>query len=502
MDTETNQCHDALPSLPEPLSTPKLFSMTQSMHQLENLSQAQAQKHITRGLLISNYSENSTTASPFRPNRTRGGAQQERSRPLIFPALQRFQKPQDQNYAEHLQTPQKQQLPRAPFFSLLKASGAPPVQDTSRHFFQAQSQQPEHSVERMMKREQLSVKDSSSSPPPHPQPHQMLPPPPPPDGPISRPGSRNRSRSRSQSRSSASFRNEERAPTTDFGFVGSPPAALASQSTDLPDIAIRALREVQTVSAELMEERRRTKSLLSQLNALTTAYDALKLQQSSTQQDLFSAQRLHEEQAEDAASAKKDRATALDSLALASESLASVKLELSTIIADRDILRVTLAKEKLETKTSLARIKTSMSELGDNYRSLRGAFGELKVAYDASQKLVGELRDTRAWAADKLQTLEPLLNDEGQYSRAAAVKILVGELQNEIADARRVIDLLRDKLHVLSSQLAEAQGRVRELEDDERTSLLASLRRLSMDSDEGDEASPASFGGQRVALVF
>ncbi|GLB45557.1 hypothetical protein LshimejAT787_2400150 [Lyophyllum shimeji] len=420
MDTGIN--YDALRNLHESKSTqPKLFSLTQSMPQLENLNGSQKYNRVNVGCF--------DTPGPFRPYRSHGGDPASK-RPPLFPALQRFQKPQEQNQAQKYQQPQKAPY-RPPFFGLLKPPSEASAPEPSRYpaVFR-QGIVTFTSTSHVVGGAHIASHDG------HPQPLQILQPPPPPTAPISRPSSparpRPRPHSRSRSRSTTSYRQEERPNEFDAGFDGSPPARLISQSTDLPDIAIKALREVRSVNAELTEERRRSKILISQLNTLTAAHETLKLQHSSVQQELLSARRQSEECAEAVASTKNDLSIALTSLASATQEL---------------------------------------DALGESYASLRSSFGELKNAYDASQALVLDLREARQVAADGLKTIEPLLNDEGQYAHGTSVKVVVGELQDEIADSQRVIDLLRDKLHHVSSQLAEAQGRVRELEEYERVAL-------------------------------
>jgi len=110
---------------------------------------------------------------------------------------------------------------------------------------------------------------------------------------------------------------------------------------------------------------------------------------------------------------------------MAMDSLATAKLRFSTVSADWDTLRAKLEVEKEQVKTRFVNMKKSMCELGENYGSLRASFGELKKAYEASQALVVDLREVRAWAAEGLQTIEPLLNDDSQYARAASIKVLV-----------------------------------------------------------------------------
>ncbi|KAG5654188.1 hypothetical protein H0H81_006570 [Sphagnurus paluster] len=78
------------------------------------------------------------------------------------------------------------------------------------------------------------------------------------------------------------------------------------------------------------------------------------------------------------------------------------------------------------------------------------------------------------------KALEPLLDLDGNYARGKQVKLVLAELQDENADSRRVIDLLRDKLYHLPAQLAEAKARIKELEAEERRLI---FQRIHTDGD-------------------
>jgi hypothetical protein len=90
---------------------PKVFSLTQSVNQRENLI---GKSMGNRDRLP--FSENPKS---FKPGRLLGGNQSSKRSP-IFPALQRFQKPQTQQ-------PQQKPQPTAPFFTLLNSSTPVPA---------------------------------------------------------------------------------------------------------------------------------------------------------------------------------------------------------------------------------------------------------------------------------------------------------------------------------------------------------------------------------------
>ncbi|KAG6856581.1 hypothetical protein H0H87_002970 [Tephrocybe sp. NHM501043] len=299
------------------------------------------------------------------------------------------------------------------------------------------------------------------------RPHQMLPPPPPPQGPDSRSSSpapvppRPQSRSRSRSRSSMAF---HRAGEGDgFGFGNDFSMNMGGEAegdADMSTIAINALRGVRAANAELGEE----------LNALTATHESLKAQH-----------------------------TALSSsLSQTNEQLSTLKSTheeaLRTLLTRDDALRVRdeeqeQAKRLREAeRVRVGELRKDFTELGERYTNLRKSFAELKEKMERERREGEEdVRGARKWAGEGLGTvyaeLEPLLADDMIFAQTA--RGLVRELQEELADcmffplfsllpqksalthlaAHRVTDLLRDKLHHLSSSLALAQERVRELEE-------------------------------------
>ncbi|KAG6873641.1 hypothetical protein C0995_013146 [Termitomyces sp. Mi166 len=263
----------------------------------------------------------------------------------------------------------------------------------------------------------------------------MLPPPIPPQGPDSRPPSpvpRPRPRSRSRSRSSTAMafcRGDEE------GDEGDDATGLGMDA-EVDAVAINALRGVRVANAKLGEERRKCKSLLAQINTLTTTHESLKHEHSSTSAELRSAL----------------------------EELAKRKEEASIFRADLDKAN----RKRGEEKERVEALRRGIKELGESYAALKAAFDELKDSHEKEKRFREEAQHAKVWAGESLKKLEPLLEDDRYLAKEA--RGLVTSLQDELADSRRVIDLLRDKLHHLSSALAEAQNQSRELEDAGRES--------------------------------
>lgn len=448
MDDELN--YDSL-RLSQPLKLsqtrilkPKVFSLAQSANQRENLVLNSAGKRDRPP-----FSENTKA---FRPARLLGGDQNAK-RPPIFPALQRFQKSENQQ-----PRPQEPQSSTTQFFSLLKPSTAAPASTPADVCFSHPL--PARSVESSPHRdhEPSSDKDLPLSPSPQSRaahtPHlQMLPP----RSPLVLPISRPESRARSQSHSSASLHNDEVTLNVDHSTDLSTP----SKSKGLPDIAINVLRELQVVNDELVGERRHTQSILNQLNALSTAHEALTSNYNMRQQEMVSVQR-------ELDAAKHEVRDIQGNLALVNDSKEKTQKELDKMLEQLGNARNELKAEREERMCKMAGVRERLVDLGTNYAQLQTSFQSLKLSYDASQALLSEMRHVRGWAADGLRTLEPLLDAANNYTRAGELKMVLGELQDELAGSHRVNDLLRDKLHHQSSQLAETRDRVRELEEAEK----------------------------------
>ncbi|KAF8192702.1 hypothetical protein K438DRAFT_1969835 [Mycena galopus ATCC 62051] len=63
-------------------------------------------------------------------------------------------------------------------------------------------------------------------------------------------------------------------------------------------------------------------------------------------------------------------------------------------------------------------------------------------------------------AADSIKELDT----PETFSRKAETRALIDKLQIDCASAHQVIDMLRDKLHLLGAQVVEAKERITELE--------------------------------------
>ncbi|KAH9951625.1 hypothetical protein B0H21DRAFT_684427 [Amylocystis lapponica] len=74
---------------------------------------------------------------------------------------------------------------------------------------------------------------------------------------------------------------------------------------------------------------------------------------------------------------------------------------------------------------------------------------------------VEELRDTIAVA---LKSMEPLLDEDKQHTRASDIKSLVKDLELQCTRSGQVADILRDRLQSVGAELLDAKSRIVELE--------------------------------------
>ncbi|PPQ95573.1 hypothetical protein CVT26_008601 [Gymnopilus dilepis] len=183
-------------------------------------------------------------------------------------------------------------------------------------------------------------------------------------------------------------------------------------------------------------------------------------------------------------------------LASVKPSLVEVKSELAslkeghiTVVEERnDLLRqkeatgkiLANAKEKMvslvkEYRISLLSEFLRYSWLKSSYATLGESYKELKKTHEQSQRqlldLSQEVQETKKLAKNGMAAVQPLLDDDNTLARAAQTKAILQELEQDLTSTHQVNDLLRDKLQVSGSQLIDAQGRIRELEEEKRGAL-------------------------------
>ncbi|KAL0065982.1 hypothetical protein AAF712_006971 [Marasmius tenuissimus] len=133
-----------------------------------------------------------------------------------------------------------------------------------------------------------------------------------------------------------------------------------------------------------------------------------------------------------------------------------------------------LQRRLQESEERIAKVKETakrgIENLGRNCQAMQATLEQLKHKHDHSHKnlqlVKDELVDLKFTATDQFKQIEPLLDPSGRrLLKSVETQNLVQELQNDRSDAQRVIDLLRDKLHVLGAQVVEYKEKVEILEN-------------------------------------
>ncbi|KAJ7693440.1 hypothetical protein B0H17DRAFT_1060184 [Mycena rosella] len=224
---------------------------------------------------------------------------------------------------------------------------------------------------------------------------------------------------------------KSRSPSTQFD------PDFDAEDADLSQLMTKRMREAKMVKSKLAEQRIATAALESRLSAQTAASDAAELTLKA---------RISELEAREASRQAR-----------AAEELRAAKTK--TEDAEQRLQEATAAL-----KDTRAAAKSGLDEVGRNYAVLQAYLKDLKGDYNAAQDLIkhmsGELAEIRRSAMDGVKGIET----SETLGRSAETRALIDELQNDRASAHQVIDMLRDKLHVLSAQVIEARERVAELE--------------------------------------
>ncbi|EDQ99972.1 uncharacterized protein LACBIDRAFT_314973 [Laccaria bicolor S238N-H82] len=184
-------------------------------------------------------------------------------------------------------------------------------------------------------------------------------------------------------------------------------------------------------------------------------------------------------------SRENELSTAKSDLASTRSNLADAVAEISSLKTSLEQMAHSYEQEKLGKEVAEKRLVTTkqgLATLRENYESLHSSFVALGKSHEASEALlsqaVAEATEIKRSAADALTSVKPLLEAGGGFSRVFEMRDTIQELQGELGSSQRVTDLLRDKLHHLSSQLADAQAQIKDFEDTERGTLSVLRDRL------------------------
>ncbi|KAG7096487.1 hypothetical protein E1B28_003917 [Marasmius oreades] len=239
---------------------------------------------------------------------------------------------------------------------------------------------------------------------------------------------------------------------------------------DLSDLMNRRMKEAKVVKSQLAEERVLTVNLRSQVASLRS-------DNSELEKRIVKLEAAKEKYNQDTA-AKLDEFKQMQELLTATQ---AAQQSQQTIIDDKEKERleqseyITMLQKKVqENEERVAKVKDTakrgIENLGRNYQAMLAAFEQLKHKQEHSRKNIenvkGEILDLKFTATERFKEIEPLLDPSGRHLfKSAETRGLVQELQNDRSDAQRVIDMLRDKLHVLGAQVVDYKEKVEILEN-------------------------------------
>ncbi|KAK7005909.1 hypothetical protein R3P38DRAFT_3404589 [Favolaschia claudopus] len=210
-----------------------------------------------------------------------------------------------------------------------------------------------------------------------------------------------------------------------------------AEDADLSQLMTKRMREAKIVKTKLAEQRLATAALESRLSALTSASEA---------SELALRNRISELEARETSRSAKTQ-----------EEVRTARTR--TEVAEQKLQDAVTAMDELRKVA-----KTGLVEAKNNYITLQAVLKDLKSDYDVSQDTVGtlrnELNELRRSAMDALKGID---SSDG-LSRNEETRALIDELQSDRVNAYQVIDMLRDKLHLLGAQVVEAKERIVELE--------------------------------------
>ncbi|KAF9450695.1 hypothetical protein P691DRAFT_773695 [Macrolepiota fuliginosa MF-IS2] len=151
----------------------------------------------------------------------------------------------------------------------------------------------------------------------------------------------------------------------------------------------------------------------------------------------------------------------------------SKRLEVLTL--EMEEVRGAYSQEVAKGEVMMARTKEAnrrIQELVTAYEALEQGLHDLGQSQDAYRRLVDEtskdVSAVRQFSSEANAKISSLVDGGSNKELLSNAKTVIAELKDELADSRRVNDLLRDKLHHTSTQLADVANRARELEDEKR----------------------------------
>ncbi|KAL1706520.1 hypothetical protein EV121DRAFT_289472 [Schizophyllum commune] len=248
---------------------------------------------------------------------------------------------------------------------------------------------------------------------------------------------------------------------------------LTARTTALAELKTLSLSKDEDHAKQVQELGTRLDVSASRISALEGETDALKKQLLDSTERLTQAAKTTEDSERRAVDAERRCEQAIrdneSRVALLMQKVEDVKIDARAQVEEA---REEAQNIKDEAKKRMHDLKIAMKKRVDG---LTERFTELSATFTAVQ-LQRASWDTRASEIDLgvqdlqetvktgLAAIQPILTADAGVLRIAETRAVIEELQADRANANQVTDMLRDKLHIVSSQLVEAKDRVAELE--------------------------------------
>ncbi|KAL1682473.1 hypothetical protein EV122DRAFT_203395 [Schizophyllum commune] len=248
---------------------------------------------------------------------------------------------------------------------------------------------------------------------------------------------------------------------------------LAARTTALAELKTLALSQDEDHTKQVQELDARLETSASRVSALEGETDNLKKQLLDSGDRLSQAARTTEDSERRAVDAERRCEQAIrdneSRVALLTQQMEDVKTDSRAQVEEA---REEAQNIKDEAKKRMHDLKTAMKKrvdgLTERFTELSSTFTAVqaqRVSWDtrASEVELG-VQDLQATVKTGLAAMQPILTADAGVLRIAETRAVIEELQADRANANQVTDMLRDKLHIVSSQLVEAKDRVAELE--------------------------------------
>ncbi|KAF9232453.1 hypothetical protein BU15DRAFT_81243 [Melanogaster broomeanus] len=170
------------------------------------------------------------------------------------------------------------------------------------------------------------------------------------------------------------------------------------------------------------------------------------------------------------------------------ECIADLESQLTSKNEENTTLSRTLIQTEISHKQAIDKHKEVLDSAVKNYAALKSEIDHFKRRSESSSAIISEAKATmdslvalRNNTQFSLRDLESLFDDDGRLILSSKTRNVVHELRSELSKsmsavsqiqsaptisvaAQQVADLLREKLHAMGTDLAEARARVSELE--------------------------------------